>query len=132
MSLRDDLVGVALKWERRFGVAPQITSAIGENDAALLVGMKEEEYSAAMQGQTAVQKGFDFMFKGLRYQVKAGRSSGKPGSKVTRVSKASNLEFDYLLWLLYNPLFELQEAWQLDVDYYRREILSIVSICARV
>lgn len=78
-----------------------------------------------MQGQTAVQRGFDFIHAGVRFQVKANRPSGKPGSRVTLVSKASSLEFDQLVWLLYDPRFELQEAWQLDVDFYRRELRDL-------
>lgn len=52
MSLRDELVRVSLEWQSRFGVAPSITSAGSEFDAARLVGMLEDEYSA-MQQQTA-------------------------------------------------------------------------------
>ena len=33
-SLRDKLVCVALEWQKRYGVAPQITTAISEYDAA--------------------------------------------------------------------------------------------------
>lgn len=43
MKLRDKLVEVALEWQDSFGVAPQITSAISEYDAAMLVGMSEAE-----------------------------------------------------------------------------------------
>ncbi len=35
-QLRDLLVQVSLEWERRFAVAPQITAAIAEYDAAKL------------------------------------------------------------------------------------------------
>ncbi|KZY73614.1 hypothetical protein A3740_17415 [Oleiphilus sp. HI0068] len=119
-AIRDELVATALEWQKRFGVAPAITSAISELDAALLVGMTENEYSSFMQSQTAVQKGHDFVFKGIRYQVKANRPSGKPGSKVTLVPKAKNYEWDILVWLLYNKEYELQEAWGWQVDTYKQ------------
>ena len=63
MSLRNKLIDTALQWQERFGVAPSITSAISEYDAALLVGMTENEYSDYMQDKTAVSKGADFIFK---------------------------------------------------------------------
>jgi hypothetical protein len=119
LALRDQLVTTALAWERAFGVAPAITSTLAEFDAARLVGMSLSDYSAAMQGVTAVQRGFDFRYAGLRYQVKACRPSGKPGSFVTRVPKASNFDWDVLVWLLYDRHYDLVEAWRWPVAAYR-------------
>ena len=102
MSLRNKLIDTALQWQERFGVAPSITSAISEYDAALLVGMTENEYSDYMQDKTAVSKGADFIFNKTRYQVKANRPSGKKGSFVTMVPKATNYEWDKLIWILYD------------------------------
>ena len=110
--LRDKLVETALQWQECFGVAPSITSAVSEYDAAMLVGMTEKEYSEYMQDKTAVSKGADFIFKGIRYQVKANRPSGKKGSFVTMVPKASNYEWDKLIWILYNKNYVIQEAWE--------------------
>ena len=59
--LRDKLVEVALQWQEKFGVAPQITTVVSEYDAAMLVGMPEREYSEYMQDKTAVNKGSDFV-----------------------------------------------------------------------
>ena len=81
--LRDELVKIALLWQERFGVAPSITNTISEYDAAMLVGMSESEYSDYMKDKTAVNKGSDFVFMNIRYQVKANRPSGKKGSFVT-------------------------------------------------
>ena len=39
MTLRNKLVDIALDWQENFGVAPSITSAISEYDAAMLIGM---------------------------------------------------------------------------------------------
>ncbi len=72
-----------IKWQEHFGVAPQITTQISEYDAAMLVGMPEQEYSDFMQDKTAVSKVSDFTYKNIRYQVKGNRPSGKPGSKIT-------------------------------------------------
>lgn len=118
-ELRNQLIHAALSWEHAFGNAPQITTAISEYDAARLVGCSLSSYSAAMKGVSAVQKGHDFVFNGVRYQIKANRPSGKPGSKVTLVTKARNYEWDRLIWILYNRLYEIQEAWQWEVDAYR-------------
>ena len=90
MTLRNKLIDIALQWQESFGVAPSITSALSEYDAAMLVGMSENEYSEYMKDKTAVSKGADFVFNNIRYQVKANRPSGKKGSFVTMVPKASN------------------------------------------
>lgn len=124
-ELRQKLVEAALAWERAFGNAPLITSVVSEFDAAVLVGCSAEEYSASMQGKTSVQKGFDFEFNGSRYQVKANRPSGKPGSFVTLVPKAKNYDWDFLVWVLYNPQYEIQEAWLWHVSAYIAAIHSI-------
>ncbi len=118
-TLREKLVEVALKWQESFGVAPSITSAISEYDAAMLVGMTENEYSRYMQDKTAVSKGADFIFKGIRYQVKANRPSAKKGSPVTMVPKASNYEWDKLIWILYDKNYVMQEAWEWFVQDYK-------------
>ena len=117
--LRKRLVEIALEWEKQFGVAPHITAAVSEFDAAMLMGCSEAEYSCQAQGRTAVKSGDDFVFDGKRYQVKGNRPSGKPGSSVTKVGKANNYDWDYLIWMHYDPSFRLQEAWLWDVDSYR-------------
>lgn len=118
-DLRTKLVQVALEWEESFGNAPHITAALSELDAALLMGIPIGEYSNSMRGITAVQRGHDFKFNGQRYQVKANRPSGKPGSFVTLVPKAKNYEWEYLIWILYNKKYEIEEAWLWEVDIYR-------------
>lgn len=117
-ELRKKLVETALEWEQRFGNAPAITSVLSELDAAMLVGCSADEYSRAMAGMTAVQRGYDFKFKGARYQVKGNRPSGKRGSEVTWVAKATNYEWDFLVWVLYNRSYEIEEAWLWDVATY--------------
>ena len=64
-------------------------------------------------------RGTDFAFSEIRYQVKANRPSGKPGSVVTLVAKASNYDWDRLIWILYDRHFVLQEAWQWERGSYR-------------
>lgn len=118
-ELREQLVKATLAWERAFGNAPLITTVLSEYDAARLVGCSTDSYSCAMQGMTAVQKGHDFIFNGARYQVKGNRPSGKPGSFVTWVPKATNYHWDYLVWVLYDSQYHIQEAWQWDVAAYR-------------
>lgn len=118
MNLREELVDIALRWQNCFGVAPSITSAVSEYDAAMLVGMTESEYSQYMQDKTAVSKGADFIFGGICYQVKANRPSGKKGSPVTLVPKAMNYNWDRLIWILYDKYYVMQEAWEWCVDDY--------------
>lgn len=118
-------MGVALDWERSYGNAPSITAVVSEYDAAKLIGLSEKDYSCSMVGVTAVRKGFDFLFDGKRYQVKANRPSGKRGSFVTWVPKATNYDWDYLIWILYNPIFEIQEAWLWDVASYKTNFDTI-------
>lgn len=124
-SLRQNLVEVALDWERAFGNAPSITSSLSEYDAAMLIGCTDQEYSDLMQGMTTVQKGYDFVYRGLRYQVKGNRPSGKPGSFVTWVPKATNYNWDILIWVHYNREYEIQEVWLWDVSSYIAEFDSI-------
>jgi hypothetical protein len=85
-------------------------------------GHTDESYGKTCVGRTAVTRGCDFIFNGLRYQIKANRPSGKPGSFVTLVGKASNYDWDRLIWLLYDRYFVLQEAWewpkQIAKDYF--------------
>ena len=118
-NLRDRLVSATLSWQERFGITPRITDAVAEFDAAMIIGMSHDEYSIAMRGRTAVSRGHDFAFRGIRYQVKANRPSGSKGSKVTLVSKAKNYDWDVLIWLLYNREYVLIEAWAWDVSEYR-------------
>lgn len=120
-ELRNHLVAVTLEWERIFGVAPSITSAISEYDAARLVGHTDESYRKACVGRTAVTRGSDFIHNGLRYQIKANRPTGKRGSPVTKVGEAKNYDWDRLIWILYDRNFVLQEAWEWDVSEYRAE-----------
>lgn len=119
IKLRDKLADIALQWQASFGVAPSITSSISEYDAAMLVGMSEKEYSDYMRDKTAVAKGTDFVYKNVRYQVKANRPSGKKGSFVTMVPKATNYEWDRLIWILYDKNYVMQEAWEWHVEDYR-------------
>lgn len=120
-ELRKSLISVALEWQRRCGVAPAITSALSEYDAAKLIGMTDEEYSKYMSDKTAVCKGHDFVHKGIRYQIKAHRPSGKPGSHITNAGKARNYDWDVLIWIRYNTEYEIQEAWTWQRDAYIAE-----------
>lgn len=124
LSLRNKLVDTALEWERTFGIAPAITSALSEYDAAMLVGCLECDYAKSLLNRTAVSKGHDFSHQGLRYQVKANRPSGKPGSFVTlsmhrKKDKPWNYDWDKLIWILYNERYEIQEAWTFDSIQFR-------------
>ncbi len=128
MDIRQQLILTALAWQRRFGVAPAITSALSEYDAAMLVGCSDENYALYMQDKTAVTRGVDFIHNSKRYQVKACRPSGKPGSRVTWVPKANNYEWDYLIWIHYTTSYEIWEAWLWNVDDYRKAFDSVTRL----
>jgi hypothetical protein len=119
-ELRDLLVSVALVWEDKFVVAPKITGDLAEFDAARLVGGSLRNGEGHMKGDTAVMRGFDFRKGGERYQVKSNRPSGKLGSKVTLVGKATNYEWDKLIWILYDREYQIVEAWEFTMDKYRQ------------
>lgn len=119
--MRDELIKISLLWQQKYGVAPNILTAISEYDATRMIDMPEDEYSDFMQDKTAVSKGSDFIYKNKRYQVKANRPSGKPGSEVTIVAKAKNYEWDYLIWILYNKEFQIQESWIWNKDDYKKK-----------
>jgi hypothetical protein len=127
-SLRAQLVSIALEWERTFGNAPSITTVLSEYDAAMLVGLSESEYSVCISRPTAVQKGYDFVHQGRRYQVKGNRPSGKRGSLVTWVPKATSYDWDYLVWVLYDRGYVIQEAWLWDVEAYRTAFHEVVRL----
>jgi hypothetical protein len=118
-DLRTQLVNIALEWEKCFGVAPSITSAVSEYDAAILMGCPEDDYCSGRKLMTAVSRGHDFIFQRQRYQVKANRPSGKRGSPVTKVGKPRNYDWDFLIWILYDRLYAMQEAWLWTSPVYK-------------
>jgi hypothetical protein len=107
-ELRDQLVSITMEWEKKYDIAPRITGSISEYDAAMRIGLTEEEYSSQMQTRTAVSKGHDFIYKSKKYQVKACRPSGKHGSKITWVKKPRNYDWDYFIWMQYNTDYTLK------------------------
>lgn len=117
-ELRQNLINVALQWQRQYGVAPAITSALSEYDAAKLIGMNDQDYAEYMCDKTAVCRGHDFIHDSIRYQIKAHRPSGKPGSFITNAGKARNYDWDILIWIRYNTEYEIQEAWSWTREVY--------------
>jgi hypothetical protein len=118
-DIRARLVAIALEWQSHFGVAPAITSALSEYDAAILLGLPPHVYGSSCSARTAVSRGYDFIFQNRRYQVKANRPSGKPGSFVTLVAKPTNYDWDFLIWILYDRCYEIQEAWLWPMAKYQ-------------
>jgi hypothetical protein len=125
-DIRSRLVAIALEWQELFGVAPHITSAISELDAARrLVGMTAKECGKAGINRTAVTRGYDFEYRGCRYQIKANRPSGKPGSKARIISVPKNLDWDVLIWILYDKHYVMQEAWMWTVAKYKKRFKNV-------
>jgi hypothetical protein len=118
-KLRDLLVQISLEWERRFAVAPQITVSVAEYDAAKLVGTSLKVGKGRKESDTAVTRGVDFRKDNIFYQVKSNRPSGKLGSKVTLVGKATNFDWHKLVWILYDRGYNIEEAWEFACNKYR-------------
>lgn len=93
----------------------------------MLVGMNEEQYCSNGQLRTAVSKDFDFVCNGIRYQVTANRPSGKKGSPVSWVSQNTERKkpFNRLIWILYDRLYNTQEAWEFTADVYRKRFHNL-------
>lgn len=117
-QLRDLLVQISLEWERRFAVAPRITDAIAEYDAAKLAGTSLRIGKGRRESDTAVTKGVDFRKGNILYQVKSNRPSGKPGSRVTLVGKATSFDWHRLIWILYEREYTIKEAWEFSSSEY--------------
>ena len=122
MTLREKLIGIALKWHQAYGNAPGITGTLGEYDAAMMVGCTEEEYRSQMRDRSVVARGYDFKHCGKRYQVRANRPSGRRGSPVTWVRKPRNYEWDFFLWVHYNTDFKPREVWLWPVADFRTRL----------
>jgi hypothetical protein len=127
-DIRNRLVSIALEWQEAFGVAPQITSAISELDAARLVGMELEAYKSQCGSKGAVQRGHDFTYAGCKYQVKANRPSGRKNSKVKLVPKSKNFKWDKLIWILYDRDYVMQEAWEWRMQEYRDQFEALKNV----
>jgi hypothetical protein len=122
MSLRDQLVKVALEWQAAFGNAPAITGALAEYDVAMLVGCTEEQYKTQMVGRSTVARGHDFKSEDKLYQIKANRPSGRKGSKVTLVGKPKNYDWDYFVWVHYETNYYICEVWRWSVNEFREKL----------
>jgi len=124
MTIRDTLVQTVLKWEETFGFFPGqagITAAISEYDAARKLGLNEVDYQASIPDRTAVSRGYDFIFRNERIQVKANRPSRRPGSAVWNVGKKVKTDgWDILIYILYDEDYVIQKAYKFKSDEYQR------------
>jgi hypothetical protein len=122
MSIRDQLVQTVLKWEEMFGFFPGqagVTAAVSEYDAAMILGLSEAQYARSVDGRSSVGRGYDFMFKDKRVQVKANRPSGLPGSAVRNAGpKVKTGPWDIFIYILYDKDYAVQEVYQFDPDMY--------------
>jgi hypothetical protein len=124
MTIRNQLVQIVLEWEKRFGFFPGqagVTAAVSEYDAAMRLGLDETEYIASTRGRSSVGRGYDFLFKNKRIQVKANRPSGRPGSAVWNAGpKVKTDGWDKLIYILYDKDYEVIEAYQFDCNTYEK------------
>ena len=79
--------------------------------------------------QLSEEKDRDRIVENMKRDLEiANRPSGKKGSYVTMVPKASNYEWDKLIWILYDPKFVIQEAWEWSVQDYKYAFVTKKSL----
>ena len=110
-AIRRELIKSSLEWAAAFGLTPAIIGELGEVDAAYLLSKSPKMAKNILLARTPRQKGYDLLIDHQRIQVKATRSSGLPGSTITRIQKPRNDMWDLIVWINYNRDFHLQEAW---------------------
>ena len=123
MTIRDQLVQIVLKWEKKFGFFPGqagITAAISEYDAATRIfKLDENQYSISVQGRSSVGRGYDFKFNKKKIQVKANRPSGRLGDTVWNAGRKVKTDgWDILIYILYDKSYVVQEAYEFKCDKY--------------
>ncbi len=107
-DLRKQLVDVALEWEKHFGVAPSITSAISELGAARLVGMSEDAYCAG-EAHIAPPSRRILILSAAKSVTKllpadlVERRSLRSDSSAIRQRKSGLSVGIWLIWILQNP-----------------------------
>ncbi|MBF0438501.1 MAG: hypothetical protein HQL93_05195 [Magnetococcales bacterium] len=121
---RDTLVAAALEWQDRYRVSPINLSVIAALDAALLIGMSEEHYSLHMRNKKFMEsKDINFFFEKKSFIVKASRQAAL-------VPKAQHLEWDEIVFILYDARYDILGAWQMSreaymTQCYHKERLSV-------
>ena len=124
MTIRDQLVQTTLEWEKTFGFFPGqagITAAVSEYDAAIRLGLNQDQYRVSITGRSSVGRGYDFKFMNKKIQVKANRPSGRPGSDVWNAGpKVKTDGWHILIYMLNDKDYVIQEAYWFDCDTYER------------
>ncbi|MBF0125669.1 MAG: hypothetical protein HQM02_00510 [Magnetococcales bacterium] len=121
-QLRSDLIAVARKWQEQYRVSPANLSVIAGFDTAMLLGMSEEHYADFMQERSFVAgREVDLIFERKRYLVKACRQADRSGSSVKYAPKAQHLQWDILVFLMYDADYALMGAWRMSCEDYKRQ-----------
>ncbi|MBF0180503.1 MAG: hypothetical protein HQM03_10825 [Magnetococcales bacterium] len=119
-QLRNDLLVVGRRWQEQFGMTPINYAVIAVYDAAMLVGMTEEQFAEYMQERVlSVGREADFVFERKRYLVKAYRQTDTGGgNRVRYVPKAQHMQWDLLVMILYDAELIVMGAWRMTWDEY--------------
>lgn len=120
LNYRTKLIKASLSWEETIRTTPSITCVISELDAANYLGIPFEDYCNQMANISSVNSGFDFEYNNKNYQVKATRESGRKGSKITRLPSIKTNDWDVIIYIRYNAMYEIQEAYLIEKEAFLR------------
>lgn len=117
--LRDQLVSVVLEWQEKYGVSPVNLAVLAALDAALQVGMSDEDYAGQMLERTqSSSQNADFVMNKQRYIVKAYRQNLKLMNKVRYIARPQHMEWDVLIFITYDPHYMIIGAWEMLREDY--------------
>jgi hypothetical protein len=99
----------AIELERLTGMRSKFVETLGEIDAAIQLGMNDEEFRSCY-ARPVNTPGYDLLHNGMRYQVKALRYSPKRCKFTTDINPEG---FDVLLAIIYAEDFSIRDLYRL-------------------
>ena len=124
-TLRTTLVALVPEWEKRYGVAPFITAAVSEYDAARLVGHTPETFFAGLRGSHG-----SYSRHGLLLQRSSVSDQSLSAQRKTRFvhylgAKSNELRMGSTGLASVCGEFQLLEAWEWYVADYQSSFDTI-------
>ena len=129
---RDRYVRAHVEFEKTIGCKVPGIGRLAEIDAALSLGMSDDEIKAMNVGTATNQSGYDLLYKGKRYQVRARRmglerTAGKP--TIARVYQFNQKDcrgnrFDYAIFVMYSAALEILGMCELDRAQLRKSLTA--------
>lgn len=115
-EITDRLIKCSIEFENQTGIVPAVSSALSEIDAMIGIGMSEKDIFGYKIKQKTRQKGHDFEYRGLKYQVKVDRESIKegfgPGKNKHNSLISPRGEWDVLIWIEYDCDYKIISAYK--------------------